>query len=311
MSREADLDAVRLSPPSKIPEHLRCEDEFHHIDAGFVNERLCHQAISLGGRKWVINQSVSEDLPIHKFHNRHILVTALLDCCEAYGAPTLLEAINVGRPRHVFRSTERLAACPEVYDAVRVKHDVLLDVEPPKPVRIAYHTHHIVADTGKLRLALGHRDGGVNSIVGRLHDRGSEFEIEPLVIGAPWFEHFRNRDPDGHLMWLGHEFGEILPEDIEEFARLTDVPRPALDEWEPVMQRQSEESVKRAFCELLGEIPKSDWGGENNDHYSGNLTVRGRRRTGAFLLKGPSTYREMTLARIGHRFLISSRRSCE
>ena len=102
-------------------------------------------------------------------------------------------------------------------------------------------------------------------------------------------------------MWLGHEFGEILPEDIEEFERLTDVSRPALSEWEPIMRRQSEESVKRAFCELLGEPPKKDWGGEPNDHYSGNLTVRGQRRTGAFLLKGPSNFREMALDMCGKR----------
>ena len=153
----------------------------------------------------------------------------------------------------------------------------------------------------ELVLARGHGDGDVNSIVGRLHDRGSEFEIEPLVIGAPWFEHPRNHDPDDELMWLGHEFGEILPEDIQQFERLTAVPPPALGEWEPVMRRQSEERTKRAFCALLGEPSKKDWGGEPNDHYSGNLTVRGRRRTGAFLLKGPSDFREMTLEMCGRR----------
>ena len=103
------------------------------------------------------------------------------------------------------------------------------------------------------------------------------------------------------LMWLGQEFGEILPQDIQEFERLTEVPPPALSEWEPVMRHQSEESVKRAFCKLLGEPPKKDWGGESNDIHSGNITVRGRHRTGAFVLKGRSNFREMTLEMCGKR----------
>ena len=301
MPRESQSGASRRSDASAIPEHLRCEDEFHHIDAGFVNERLCLAALNDEGREWVMDHTRRVVTHLDETYNRHILVTALLDTCEAFGAPTLLEAINAQQPCRVFRSTERLAPCPEVYHAPRVQHDVVLDVEPPKPVRIAYHTCHLVSATGHMVLELGHTHGHVNSIVGRLHDRGSEFEIEPLVIGAPWFDHVRNRDPQGHLMWLGRQFGEILPEDMEEFGRLTEVPRPALSEWEPAMRRQLEASVKRAFCELLGEPPKKDWGGEPNDHFSGNVTVRGRRRTGAFLLKGRSDFREMTLEMCGKR----------
>ena len=42
-------------------------------------------------------------------------------------------------------------------------------------------------------------------------------------------------------------------------------------------------------------------GGETNDHFSGNVTVGGARRTAAFLLKGPSDFREMTLDMCGKR----------
>ena len=203
MSRAEGSDTPPQSPAFSIPDHLRCEDEFHHIDAGFVNQRLCLTAIPPEGREWVVDHSRPVVIPLDETYNRHILVTALLDCSEAYGAPTLLEAINAGRPCHVFRSTERLAACPEIYDAARVKHDVVLDVEPPKPVRIAYHTRHLVSDTGKMVLARGRSHAYVNSIVGRLHDRGSELEIEPLVIGAPWFEHPRNHDPSDHFDVVG------------------------------------------------------------------------------------------------------------
>jgi hypothetical protein len=50
---------------------------------------------------------------------------------------------------------------------------------------------------------------------------------------------------------------------------------------------------------LLTEPVKCDWGGEENDHYSGNVMVGGRRRTAAFLLKGPTRFQEMVPAMCG------------
>ena len=51
---------------------------------------------------------------------------------------------------------------------------------------------------------------------------------------------------------------------------------------------------------LLGEtvIPK-DWGGEECDIFSSNLSVDGKRYSAAFLLKGPAKFHEMTLADCG------------
>ncbi len=65
------------------------------------------------------------------------------------------------------------------------------------------------------------------------------------------------------------------------------------------MSAISEDHVKRSIAHLLKEPSKSDWGGEENDHYSGNVTVYGRRLTAAFLLKGPAKFREMTPAMCG------------
>ena len=59
--------------------------------------------------------------------------------------------------------------------------------------------------------------------------------------------------------------------------------------------------MKRAFADLLTEPIKNDWSGEENDHFSANLSVHGRRLTAAFLLKGPSVFREMTLDMCGKR----------
>ncbi len=95
--------------------------------------------------------------------------------------------------------------------------------------------------------------------------------------------------------------GEILPEDIAEFAKMKGVKVESADEWMSVMSKLPEEKVKKAFAKLLSEPTKKDWGGEPNDHYSSNVTANGTRTTAAFLFKGPAMFREMTLEMCGKR----------
>ena len=287
-----------------IPLELRVMDKFHHVDMGFLNRRLCITAIT-GMSQEALQYFLEHQKPgndhMTVLANDHLLVTVLLDCYDAVGAPTLCGALARGRPRHIFCSTERLAPCPEIYDAKRVCHEVELDVEFEKPVVIAYHTSHIVSDTGRMVLAEGSRKGYVTSIVGLLHDKGERFEIEPLVIGNPWFEHYRNGEDSAALMWLGRVFGEILPEDIDQFSEMRGVEVASKDEWMAAMRNVPEAVVKKAIASLLLEPTKNDWGGEPDDHFSGNISVQGRRRTAAFLLKGPSKFRELTLDMCGKR----------
>ena len=138
-------------------------------------------------------------------------------------------------------------------------HEVELDLEFGKPVVIAYHANHVVSDTGKLTLSKGSADGIVHSIVGRLHNKPDRFEIEPMVIGAPWFDHPRNGEDSLQLMWLGDSFGEILPEDIEEFSKMRDVKVKNADEWMSVMEKLPEKEVKDAIAGLFSEPTKKDW----------------------------------------------------
>lgn len=284
-----------------IPSDLRTGDFFHHIDMGFINHRLCLTALPSELRNKFNQDRTPGEGQMTILLNDHLLVTRLLDFCQLVNAPTLLEALKLGRTVHLFRSTERLTPCPEIYEASRVDHLVELNVEVSKPVHIAYHTKHIVSDTGTMTLAEGAEQGYVQSIVGLLHNKVDRFEIEPLVIGAPWFDHPRNGEAVEHLIWCGQDYGEILPEDIEQFSKMANITIKDTDEWMDAMKNISEEKIKRAFAKLLFEPTKKDWGGESNDHFSGNLTVGGQRRTAAFLLKGSSQFREMTLEMCGKR----------
>jgi len=280
-----------------IPQGVRVADLFTHIDMGFLNRRLALTAIGRRRQEFERTRRQGDD-HLTILSNDHLLVEMLIDTYAALGAPTLIEALHRGKQNCVFMSTERLAECSEVYERDRVEQRVYFDVDPPKPVVLAYHTRHIVSDTGRMTLAEGHEHNYREAMIGILHDKADHFEVEPIVIGTPWLDHPRNKEFN-ELAWFGHDYGEILPEDIEEFAKLKNSVVKDADEWMTAMNAIPEDHVKMSFAALLKEPVKSDWGGEENDHFSNNVTVAGRRRTAAFLLKGPTRFQEMTPAMCG------------
>lgn len=98
--------------------------------------------------------------------------------------------------------------------------------------------------------------------------------------------------------WSSHL--EIHIDQIDSFASVSEVPlertRAALDSLRAVPERQ----IKEAIADILGEpnVPK-DWGGESSDLFSSRVTIDGNRASTAFLLKGPASFRPMTMAELG------------
>jgi hypothetical protein len=281
----------------KIPEKYRLADFFSHIDMGFLNRRLAISALGPVRNEFLQRQKPGED-HMTVLANDHLLVTMLIDVCSRKKVATLAEVLTLGEPKPLFMSTERLEPCPEIYEAKRVQHAAHFDIDYGKPVNVVYHTKHIVSDTGCMTLAEGYQKGYRQAMIGLLHDRADAYEIEPIVIGAPWLDHPRNEASDD-LIWAGHDYGEILPEDIAEFAQMKEAIVISADEWMSVMRSLPETYVKKSIACLLKEPAKSDWGGEENDHFSANVTVGGRRRTAAFLFKGPTKFQEMVPAMCG------------
>ncbi len=154
-----------------VPQAYRLAEFFSHIDMGFLNRRLALSALGPIRELFRERRSPGDD-HFTRLSNDHLLVTMLIDICTEVKAPTLAEALTLGRPKGLFMSTERLAACPEIYEADRVQHAVHLDIDYGKPVSIAYHTSHIISDTGRMTLASGYHNGYRQAMIGLLHDRG-------------------------------------------------------------------------------------------------------------------------------------------
>lgn len=286
----------------KIPPDLRIKDVFHHIDMGFLNRRLGITALPGPIRDDYIARAKPGNDHTTVLGNDHLLVMMLLDVYQQLGVPTLLNALERDVPRLVFKSTEHLAPCPDVYKKnKRIEHEVVLPFDLGKKVVVSYHTSHLVSDTGRMTLERGGADGHRQAMLGILHNEPDRFRIEPIVMGAPWLEHPRNGPDAAALMWMAKDFGEILPEDIDQFSKMKEVKIASAEEWMQVMRRVREEHVKLAVANLLGEPSKKDWGGETNDHFSASITLSGARKTAAFMFKGPTNFREMTLDLCGKR----------
>jgi len=91
------------------------------------------------------------------------------------------------------------------------------------------------------------------------------------------------------------------PSEIDQFEKVREVKLPSKQEVQMV-SLMSEESVKNAFAEILGEhyVPK-DWGGEKSDLTTTILTIGGKPTPTAFIFKGPSVKGEMHPANMGKR----------
>jgi hypothetical protein len=101
---------------------------------------------------------------------------------------------------------------------------------------------------------------------------------------------------------IGRDPQEVTVEDIEEFNKYLGEQPPTVSEWTSVMSQLSERQVKEGICEILGDVPKPDWGGETADHFTPALHIAGKRLTGAFLLKGPGKkFGPLTLEMLGKR----------
>ena len=70
-----------------IPQAIRADDLFHHIDMGFLNRRLCLSALPGPIRSYYIEHAKPGSDHMTVLSNDHLLVTMLLDACDLAKAP--------------------------------------------------------------------------------------------------------------------------------------------------------------------------------------------------------------------------------
>jgi hypothetical protein len=268
------------------------------IDPGFVNYRRIEARLGDAGMRYV-DAAIAALPPMPEGLQRgridHVYARYLLAFCNAVGIETLGEVLGSGRGT-LFCSTLEVAPCEAVYSEERVRTNVVLAGDFDLTVSLEYSTKHIHADTTRLELF----QGGPMAVVAEFwRKEGDCLVFHPLLMGGPWLEEAENEAaPFAGLEWYSYEYFEVFVEDVDEFGAVRDMAAP--ENWSQ-MADISEAAVKRCLGEILADATRPDWGGEQSDHFSAHIHLRGRPATAAFLLKGPARFEPMRLDNLGKR----------
>lgn len=169
-------------------------------------------------------------------------------------------------------------------------HETLDEPLQGKKLVLEFSKNGLVNDTAYARLS--------RSV--RLFTYGYITEIDSETIRAvPYIIGDLIIRPKG-LLPLPLELSFALrPECIDQFSSMDTSWSPSKKEFGR-LKEFPEHLIKKLLCDLLGEpeTPK-DWGGEESDLFSANLSINGSRYTAAFLLKGPAQFHRMTPADCG------------
>lgn len=233
------------------------------------------------------------ELPDHELERRidHIYTKVMLAYCEINNVPTL-ERWLTDLKSPIFCGNVLLEPFDNFYKVDRAVSQLKSQVEPEVNVEFHYTTDRVKSSTLRGRL----HEGSLVSMISVLHEStGSKLRFDPIIMGFPWVT-TDNPEWTDFAPWAGLAAYEVFIEDFDEFAVVKDHEIP--NDHGP-MTMVSEASLKTVLSQHLGDPIQKDWGGEQSDHFSANLHLNGKRITGAFLLKGPSHYRQMKVSDLG------------
>lgn len=177
--------------------------------------------------------------------------------------------------------------------APALAHIGLESIGDPRRLVCRFHPDHLTSNSAWVELS-GHRRMLILGLITETTDE--EVKAVPYVIANP-APNILDGGP-GASLWTNRL--EIHAGQVDQFKKVGDNPlrlhKPDLE----VVRGISENEVKHAFADLLGEpeIPK-DWGGERSDLFSTQVTISGNQYSTAFAFKGPAKFAPMSLASLG------------
>ena len=118
---------------------------------------------------------------------------------------------------------------------------------------------------------------GIRSILGNLKIQSSNKNKE--LLGKNYNDSF-----------------QVYIEDFNEFLKVNDIELPKSCE---EMKDIKETVFKECLQKIIGGSVQKDWGGETSDYYTTHIHLKNQRLSGAFLLKGPASFRPMGLNHLG------------
>ena len=94
------------------------------------------------------------------------------------------------------------------------------------------------------------------------------------------------------------QYARVTIDEIDSFCEASKVSEEDIDKFMPLDIHENE--IKKRLLEIIGDpFIKKDWGGEKSDIFTYHVKFRNRKTLGAFLLKGKTSIRGLTLKNIG------------
>jgi len=269
------------------------EDVVLHIDPGFVHRRKIEAILGENGSAIINNEIANIPLNTPEWTKEvkidHIYARIILDYCKILGIRTLEDCI-INRNGLLMCSIEEFLPTETVYNSERAISFIKLKSDVDAVVQLEYSVNKISSDTLKSGLS----NGGEFGVVAEFRKMTPSGPIlHPILIGFPYLLSRRT----GELLWRRYsDFYQLFVDDFDEFSKVKGIPSP--NDSQP-MQWIKESVFKECLRKILGDATNSDWGGETSDYFSSHVHIDGNRFSCAFLLKGPSSFRPMTLNHLG------------
>jgi len=171
-----------------------------------------------------------------------------------------------------------------------VNFTALLDAGKPVLVAGTFNSARTASSSATGSLAGSQRA----YLIGTITDFAPErIEVRPVFIGI------RSLVDDNLAAECLTPGLRVYPSDIRQFSGIDFTSPLTVAELDAVL-RVPEDTVKRAFAELIGEsYVAKDWGGERSDLYTSRVFARGRQVSAAWLFKGPGYPRAMDINALG------------
>lgn len=120
-----------------------------------------------------------------------------------------------------------------------------------------------------------------------------EIELRPIVIARRW----ARPGPTAFKVW--DDSAHIWPATVDQLCGVNFQARLARADLD-MLKDIPEKKIKQAFAEIFSEpeVP-NDWGGEQFDLWTTQISIEGRRLRAAIAFKGPSMFRPMTIGSLG------------
>jgi len=275
----------------------RSYDAEFTIDPGFVHQRKIQTILGNQGIS-IINDLIGKiptNLPddLKQIQIDHVYKNVFLQWCKTVGIKTF-EELYATEQGTIFCSVEQLDKCHGIYDKERVRVQLITRKNISEKIFLEFSSNRVTSDTIRSRLA----KGDLFAIIAELKSyKDNEIIFDPIIIGSPWFEN-KEDNSTFDLSWYGYVYYENFIEDFKEFSQVKTISPASISEIH-ILKSVPERKIKEVFAELLGESPKSDWGGEQSDLFTSQIHLGDKRLTAAFLLKGPAKFQPMSLNNLG------------